>query len=57
MTASSVTRRLSVVLALAAMCSVLAGCVSDLGAPAAANPETGQLRYFGGPKYPMWQSR
>jgi hypothetical protein len=56
-TGSAVKRRILVALALAALCGVLAGCVSDMGASTAANPDTGQLRYYGGPKYPMWQSQ
>jgi predicted small secreted protein len=51
-----VVRTIAVIAAVAALCAAAAGCVSDPGAQA-ANQSTGQLRYYGGPKYPMWQSQ
>jgi uncharacterized protein YceK len=54
MMASPLVRKLSVILTVAACCAVLAGCVSDL---TAVSPSSGnQLRYYGGPKSPMWPS-
>ena len=54
MMASALLRKISVMLAVAACCAVLAGCVSDL---TAVSPSQGnQLRYYGGPKSPMWPS-
>lgn len=57
MMASAVRRRITVVLALAGLCATLAGCVSDMGAPTADTSNSNQLRYYGGPKYPMWSSQ
>ncbi len=44
-------------LAVAALCTVVAGCVSDMGAATAGNSGSNQLRYYGGPKYPMWSGQ
>jgi hypothetical protein len=49
-------RRIAVIAALAALSALMAGCVSDMTAPT-ADSGTHQLRYFGGPKYPMWTSQ
>ena len=54
--ASTVKRRIGIVLTAAALCAVLAGCVSDMGAPT-ADSGSNQLRYYGGPKYPMWSGQ
>ena len=56
MTISAWTRRLLVVAALAGLCATAAGCVSDMTAPTADNSGSGQMRYYGGPKYPMWRA-
>jgi hypothetical protein len=56
MVASAIKRRMAAMLALAALCGTLAGCVSDMGAPTAASSDGNQLRYYGGPKYPMWSN-
>lgn len=52
-------RRLKVaaMIALVRLSACLAGCVSDLGATATDAPGTHQMRYYGGPKYPMWPSQ
>jgi len=50
-------RRIGVALAVVAMCAAVAGCVSDMGAATADNSGSGQLRYYGGPKYPMWSGQ
>jgi hypothetical protein len=42
---------MAIMIAVAGLCATVAGCVSDMGAPSADNS---QLRYYGGPKYPMW---
>jgi len=44
-------------IALVGLGACLAGCVSDLGATATDAPGTHQMRYYGGPKYPMWPSQ
>ena len=45
-----------IVLAAAALCSVAAGC-ADTGGAASKSDGTGQMRYYGGPKSPMWSDR
>jgi len=52
-------RRLKVaaMIALVGLGACLAGCVSDLGATATDAPGTHQMRYYGGPKDPMWPSQ
>jgi hypothetical protein len=52
--ASAFRRRIGIVLAAVALCAAVAGCVSDMGAPTAENSGSNQLRYYGGPKSPMW---
>lgn len=51
-------RRIGIVLAVAMLCGAAAGCVSDM-VPATSGVSDGsnQLRYYGGPKYPMWTSQ
>jgi hypothetical protein len=48
------TRKVAVIAAITGLCAFVAGCVSDMGAPAASSSQSDQLRYYGGPKYPMW---
>jgi hypothetical protein len=50
------TRKIAVIAAIVGLCAFAAGCVSDMGVPAASQSTGSQLRYFGGPKYPMWPS-
>jgi hypothetical protein len=53
-------RSLANLLAVAALCAATAGCVSDAETalsgttPSSGNSET--MRYYGGPKSPMWSS-
>jgi hypothetical protein len=48
-------------LAVAALCTVVAGCASDIGSSTPGvtqQPGDGPtMRYYGGPKYPMWPSQ
>jgi len=45
-------------IAVAALCAAAAGCANNTGAtPAQKNSDKGQLRYYGGPKSPMWQGQ
>jgi hypothetical protein len=45
-------------IAVAALCAAAAGCANDIGATAAQKTgDKGQLRYYGGPKSPMWQGQ
>ena len=53
----SLTKTLAITLAVAALCAAAAGCVSDMGSPTADGGTSGQMRYYGGPKSPMWQSQ
>jgi hypothetical protein len=50
-------RRIAIMIAVAGLCATVAGCVSDMGAPTADNSGSSQLRYYGGPKYPMWSGQ
>jgi len=51
-------RGISTVIAVAALCAAVAGCVSDIAAtPSDKADGTGQLRYYGGPKSPMWSGQ
>jgi hypothetical protein len=45
-----------IVLAAAVLCSVAAGC-ADTGGTTSKSDGTGQMRYYGGPKSPMWSDR
>jgi hypothetical protein len=45
-------------IAIAALCAAVAGCSSDIGAtPSGKTDGNGQLRYYGGPKSPMWSGQ
>jgi hypothetical protein len=45
-------------IAIAALCAAVAGCSSDIGATASDKADGhGQLRYYGGPKSPMWSGQ
>lgn len=57
MTAKRPARIVATMIILAGLGACLAGCVSDLGATAAGSSDTHQMRYYGGPKYPMWPSQ
>jgi hypothetical protein len=55
---SALARRIRIVIAAAALCVAVAGCVSDMGAATSQKSDGGgQLRYYGGPKSPMWSSQ
>jgi hypothetical protein len=47
------TRRIGIVLIAAALCSAAAGC-ADMGGVTSKSDGSGQMRYYGGPKSPMW---
>jgi hypothetical protein len=55
---SVATRRIGSILAVVALCTAVAGCAVDVGT---AKPErfdgSNQLRYYGGPKSPMWSGQ
>jgi hypothetical protein len=50
-------RRMAIMLAVAGLCAAIVGCASDMGTPTADNSGNSQLRYYGGPKYPMWSGQ
>ena len=47
-------------LAAIALCTALGGCVSDIGSSmpglTQSTNDSPTMRYYGGPKYPMWPS-
>jgi hypothetical protein len=49
-------RRIGTVLAAVALCSAAAGC-ADTGGMTSKSDGSGQMRYYGGPKSPMWSDR
>jgi hypothetical protein len=58
MTASGLKRRIWVVIAAAALGAAAAGCISDAQAAAPAKTDgKAKLRYYGGPKSPMWRGQ
>jgi hypothetical protein len=54
-------RSIGIVLAVAALCAAAAGCVSDMGTPLSDVSQSpggsASMRYYGGPKYPMWSAQ
>jgi hypothetical protein len=56
MVVGGLVRKIAVISAVAGLCAASAGCVSDLGAQSTSQSSE-QLRYYGGPKYPMWRSQ
>ncbi len=56
MNIAALTRKIAMIAAVAGLCALAVGCVSDMAAPTATRSTGGELRYFGGPKYPMWPS-
>jgi len=53
---SALARRIAVLAAIIGLSAALAGCASDAAAPASQSTGT-QLRYYGGPKSPMWPTQ
>ena len=55
MSVSRLMRAIATVSLVVALSGAAAGCVSDMGAQATDGSSSGsQLRYYGGPKSPMW---
>jgi hypothetical protein len=52
-------RSAGTLLAVAALCVAVAGCVSDTGTSMSGASQwpgdSPTMRYYGGPKYPMWR--
>jgi len=58
MTVSASARRLGVLVAAMALFAAMVGWVSDTEAAPSKKPKSSsQMRYYGGPKYPMWPSQ
>ena len=55
MTVQRLGRKVAMMIALAGLGACLAGCASDLGAASNAS-DLQAMRYYGGPKYPMWRA-
>ena len=53
---SRVARKFALMLMAAWLCAMLGGCASNVGTSAASQSGS-QMRYYGGPKYPMWPSQ
>ena len=52
---SELRRKIAGVLAAVALCAAVAGCAADVGTPKSERSDgSSQMRYFGGPKSPMW---
>jgi hypothetical protein len=58
MTASALNQRIGTFVAVVALCAAVAGCVSDIAATTSEKTDgNSQLRYYGGPKSPMWSGQ
>ena len=61
MRASALTRNIGIIIAAIALCAAVAGCVSDTGTSMSGASQwpgdSPTLRYYGGPKSPMWASQ
>jgi hypothetical protein len=56
--ASAMRQAIGIVIVVVALCAAVAGCVSDIGATTSDKTDgNGQLRYYGGPKSPMWSGQ
>ncbi|MGA2290767.1 hypothetical protein [Bradyrhizobium sp.] len=57
MIASGLGRKIAIALAIAALSVAVAGCASHVGVPTTEKSGSSKLRYYGGPKSPMWSSQ
>ncbi|MGY4621512.1 ABC-type uncharacterized transport system permease subunit [Bradyrhizobium sp. USDA 4472] len=57
MSCSKLVRTMVTTIALAGLGACLAGCVSVLGATTGEAGASSQMRYYGGPKSPMWPAQ
>lgn len=58
MIVSALGRRIGLALAVAALCVAAAGCAVDVGSTQPERSDgNGQMRYYGGPKSPMWSGQ
>jgi hypothetical protein len=54
MIAPALRRKIGIAFAVAALCAAIAGCATDVTPPTTDASTRNQLRYYGGPKSPMW---
>jgi hypothetical protein len=55
MFASELIRKIGGALAVVALCATVSGCAVDVGNTRSEGAgDSAQLRYYGGPKSPMW---
>jgi hypothetical protein len=57
MSASTVRSRIAAIVVIAALCVIAAGCAVDPSASSPGQSANNQLRYYGGPKSPMWANQ
>jgi hypothetical protein len=58
MAASAPKQTIGTFVAVVALFAAVAGCISDIGATTSQTADgNGQLRYYGGPKSPMWSGQ
>ncbi len=58
MTAIALARRIGLGIAAIALFAAMAGCVGNTeAAPSKKTKSSSQMRYYGGPKSPMWPSQ
>jgi hypothetical protein len=58
MTPSALKQKIGIFVAVVALCASVAGCISDVGATTSQTAGgSDQLRYYGGPKSPMWSGQ
>jgi hypothetical protein len=58
MAGSVLKQRIGIVVAVAALCVAVPGCIGDIGATTSEKADSnGQLRHYGGPKSPVWSGQ
>lgn len=54
---STLRQALVRIVVVVGVCATVAGCISDASPPTADSSGVTQMRYYGGPKSPMWASQ
>lgn len=57
MTVATLKRALLRCIVVAGLCATAAGCASEVTVPAADGSAGNHMRYYGGPKSPMWSGQ
>ncbi|WP_157817322.1 MULTISPECIES: hypothetical protein [Bradyrhizobium] len=57
MTVARFKRALLRSIVVAGLCAAVAGCASEVTVPATDGPAGNHMRYYGGPKSPMWSGQ